>query len=238
MPNLLTLFLTQIWPSSWPTFDPFLTHFFLRKIDFAMKRLFHVKIFHIISIHWKPIYYRLSPFGGFEPLLSIVIISLIFNENLQLALFALYAVYTLFEPFSQLSVPTTRFTIPFGRLIYTISKSCISCLHSIHYCCLPIKLVFLPFAKWIWINRLYQPWDIVSNYSTGDHRLSFFYAKLARRPEHKVSLRYWDIFSWQPSQNQRFWYSTRICPNYFAYLSFALLPHLLEKFEIPMLSCC
>ena len=104
MPNLLTHFLTQIWPSSWPTFDPFLTHFFLRKIDFAMKRLFHVKIFHIISIHWKPIYYRLSPFGGFEPLLSIVIISLIFNENLQLALFALYAVYTLFEPFSQLSV--------------------------------------------------------------------------------------------------------------------------------------
>ncbi|EFB32230.1 hypothetical protein HMPREF0971_01509 [Segatella oris F0302] len=39
-------------------------------------------------------------------------------------------------------------------------------------------------------------------------------------------------------QNRRFRFSMRICSNYLAYLLLALQPHLLEKFEIPMLSCC
>src|SRR5574344_1355302 len=60
--------------------------------------------------------------------------------------------------------------------------------------------------------------DIVSNYSTVNHRLPFFYAKLARRPEHKVPLCYLSIFSRQPSRNQRFGYSMRISQNYLAYL--------------------
>lgn len=83
-----------------------------------------------------------------------------------------------------------------------------------------------------------MPWGIVSNYSTGNHRLSFFYAKLARRSEHKVPLRYWGIFSRQPSRNHRFRYSMRICLNYFAYLLLTLLPYLLEKFEILTGTCC
>lgn len=86
--------------------------------------------------------------------------------------------------------------------------------------------------------EFYGAVGIVSNYSTGDHQLSFSYAKLARRSERKAALRYLRIFSRQPSTNHRLGYSMRISTNYLAYLLLALLAFLLEKFEIPTLSCC